>query len=279
MAYDGHYSQDSLRGGMKMARRIPNFFNKEQITKLFDAIQEPDVMISVFLALFCGLRVGEVVRLRKCDFDFEKRFLKIINSKNPNRTSEGYGKDRLVSLPQHLIVPLKMWLEIVGDTEFIFPSISLQGEHIGLQHLEKKYWVALRKAGLREVERVNTRGINIYKYNFHTLRHTYATLLWEKTGDIYAVKNALGHSKVRTTEIYTHVNNKFLQEKIDTAFSPKYAHFEIQQNGKEAQSFKQTDSAMDILKIRLAKGEISILDYQKTMNALNVCQKTVFGIG
>lgn len=105
-----------------MARKIPNFFSRQQILKLFDNIQDADVMIAVFLALFCGLRVGEVVRLRKCDFDFEKRFLKIVNSKNPNKSLEGYGKDRMVALPQHIIVPLQMWFDTIGEDTFVFQT-------------------------------------------------------------------------------------------------------------------------------------------------------------
>ncbi|MBI2564931.1 site-specific integrase [Candidatus Woesearchaeota archaeon] len=175
-------------------RKIPNYLNKHQILKLFDVTQEPDVMIAIFLALFCGLRIGEVVKLRKCDFDFEKRFLKIVNGKSPNKSIEGYGKDRMVALPQHVIIPLKMWFDVIGNNEYLFPSITFPNKHLSLAHLEKKYWVCLEKAGLRDVERIDSAGRKIRKYNFHTLRHTYATLLWEKTGDIYAVKNALGHS-------------------------------------------------------------------------------------
>lgn len=48
-------------------RKIPNYFNKSQLIKLFDCIQEVDLMIAVFIALFCGLRISETVNLRKGD--------------------------------------------------------------------------------------------------------------------------------------------------------------------------------------------------------------------
>lgn len=245
-------------------RKIPNYFNKSQLVKLFDCIQEADLMMAVFISVFCGLRISETVNLCKDDFDFEKRFLKIVNSKNPNRTKEGYGKDRVVAIPSHLISPLKVWFGILGERKCLFPSIS-SDKSICREYLEKKYFSVLVKAGLREIERYDKIGRPIYKYNFHTLRHTYATILWEKTGDIYAVKSALGHSRIRTTEIYTHVNNNVLRDKIDSAFSNSYNGFDIKTN---VQQTHHDINPVQVLKFRLAKGEINLQDYQKTLGVL-----------
>src|SRR3989344_8215157 len=80
----------------------------------------------------------------------------------------------------------------------------------------------LKKANLYFIDKQNKAGNSIARYNFHTLRHSYATMLWEKTGDIYAVKQALGHSDLDITMIYTHVSDKALQNKVNNAFDAPY---------------------------------------------------------
>ena len=63
---------------MARYRKIPNVFNKEQIYSLFDAVNNPDVMMACIVGLFCGLRIGEIVSLRYNDIDLVKKTLKVI---------------------------------------------------------------------------------------------------------------------------------------------------------------------------------------------------------
>ncbi len=250
-------------------RKIPNVFNKEELMKLFDIIQEPDLMMMCFIALFCGLRFSEVLKLQKKNFDFYKKEVKILNSKLPNKSFYGYGKDRVVPLPDEIISPLKKWFELIKDKEYLFSSIERDDAPMCKSHLSRRYWSVLKKAGFRIAIGQNAVGKNVYKFNFHTFRHTYATMLWEKTGDIYLVKNALGHSKLETTTIYTHASTKFMREKVDLAFS-KFRNPSIVRNVRAPERTIDfgNDSPIDVLRLRVARGEISVEEFQKISGLL-----------
>ncbi|MBS3147448.1 tyrosine-type recombinase/integrase [Candidatus Woesearchaeota archaeon] len=228
-------------------RKLPKIFNREDIAKLVDAIDEPWLMTAILFGLFCGLRLGEVCNLRVQDIDFTARRVCVDDSKNPRRTYEGYGKDRVVPFPDCFSSSLKRYLELIGEQTYLFPSIRNSNTPIATGHLWRAYKQALLRANLCRVAKTDARGRPRHQYNFHTLRHTYATLIWEKTGDILSVKAALGHSKIETTMIYTHVTSKVIQDKVNAAFG---------QNVPQKLSDSAKLDPLGILMRRLALGEI-----------------------
>jgi integrase len=247
-------------------RRIPNVFNKEQLVQLLRVIDEPDLMMAVLLGLFCGLRNGEVCRLRVQEVDLSTNKLRVADGKNPNKGSEGYGKDRIVTIPQCLVDTLKKYRGWLGQEEtYMFPSTNLPGRHMHSNDLSRRFKLALHRAGLNVLEKVDSSGHKRNVYRFHTLRHTFATLLWEKTGDVLSVKHALGHSKIETTLVYTHITNKVVEEKINTAFGL----------GKPSISATVLDP-IGVLMRRLAHGEIDVPTFQRLRNALREQQMTEY---
>jgi len=172
-----------------------------------------------------GLRLMECIRLRVKDLDFSRLSITVRQGKG--------GKDRVVTLARELVVPLKRHLESVkliherdvaegfghvylphaldrkysnAATElgwqYVFPagkrSIDPRGNkerrhHINESSLQKAVKIAVRKAGINRPA------------SCHTLRHSFATHLLERGADIRTVQEQLGHSDVKTTEIYTHV--------------------------------------------------------------------------
>ncbi len=238
-------------------QKLPNVFNKEQLVKLFNNVSENDVMIACLLGFFCGLRLGEVTKIRIMDIDFESQRIKIVDSKNPNRHIDGYGKDRYVKMPPQIISPLKKWVEIIGNEPYLFPSVEEPNTPLSKKHLYRKYVKSLDKAGLRTQKYLDARGRPKYNYNFHTLRHSYATFLWEKTGDIYLVKEALGHSDISTTLIYAKVTDEAKNRKIDDAFNRQLNIPVIKPD------------PLEMLKYRLINGEISPEQYKEITQCLN----------
>ncbi len=241
--------------------RLPKTLNREQITGLVSSIDEPWLMVAILLGLFCGLRRREVCQLKIKDVDLSEMKIRVENSKNPNRTSEGYGKDRIVPLPERLIPILKTYLNLLDDnTGYLFPSIKNIEEAIAPGHLWRAYKQALQRANLNHTIKTDTRGRPRHQFNFHTLRHTYATLLWEKTGDILTVKQALGHSKIETTMVYTHASNQVVQEKVQEAF------------GRNSVPRKLSDTTqlnpIGILTRRLALGEIDMPTFKRMRQEL-----------
>jgi integron integrase len=172
-----------------------------------------------------GLRLREALGLRIKDFDFPRRAIMVRHGKG--------GKDRVVTLPDELVLPLQHLIE----------SRRIEHERdcergigaVWLPHaLERKYprapfefgWqflFAARRPGpdprSGEVRRHHIHASAIQKaikravraarierpVSCHTLRHSFATHLLERGMDIRTVQEQLGHADVRTTQIYTHV--------------------------------------------------------------------------
>lgn len=243
--------------------KLPKTLNREEITRLINAIDEPWLMVAVLLALLGGLRRGEVCQLKIKDIDLSEMKIRVENSKNPNRTTEGYGRDRIVPLPERIIPIVRTYLNLLPeDTEYLFPSIKYPDVPIAKGHLWRAYKQVLQRANLNQIAKTDSRGIPRHQFNFHTLRHTYATLLWEKTGDILTVKQALGHSKLETTMVYTHVTNRVVQEKVQEAFGSNRIP-------KTLNNTAQYDP-VGILARRLALGEIDTPTFKRLRQELRI---------
>ena len=251
-------------------RKLPKVFTHEQINKLIAVIDEPWLMVAVLIALFCGLRRHEVTNITVHCLDLQGRRLRIENSKNPNRSWEGYGKDRVVPLPECVIPILEKWLAVRDKKgTYIFPSLKNPELPISDEHLFRAYKKALERASINQVIKIDSKGLPRYQFNFHTLRHTYATLLWEKTGDILIVKHALGHTKLETTMIYTHVTNKVVEQKINNAFIPE--------NKASNTPDMSRHDPVGILMRRLALGEINTKTFKELRDRIRQEQITSNG--
>jgi len=172
-----------------------------------------------------GLRLLESVRLRVKDLDFDHRAVLVRDGKG--------GKDRVVTLPDELVVPLERHL---GNRRTLFERDCSEGlGTVFLPHaLARKYpnaeaewawqyvFVADRasldprsgkrrrhhidESAVQKAVRAALRQSGVHKpASCHTLRHSLATHLLERGADIRTVQEQLGHSDVRTTQIYTHV--------------------------------------------------------------------------
>ncbi len=134
------------------------------------------------LLLGTGIRLASLVNLNVGDVDLGSGTIRINGKGNV---------ERLVFLNRRLKQLLKGYLASHADTsDPLF--LSLRTRRIGARQVELRlaYW--LEQAGVT------------CRCSVHTLRHTFATRLYQKTGDLLLVKRALGHSRITTTEIYTH---------------------------------------------------------------------------
>lgn len=173
-----------------------------------------------------GLRLMELVRLRVQDIDFDYLSVMIWHGKG--------GKHRRVTLAKELITPLK---QQITATKLIYQQDIRNGYYAGvwLPHaLKRKYPFAAKEfgwhylfpanrlsndpesnelrrhhideTGLRKHVKKAAKISNIEKrVTCHTLRHSFATHLLQRGADIRTVQEQLGHSDLRTTQIYTHV--------------------------------------------------------------------------
>jgi len=208
----------------KKQQKLPIVLTQEEIRSVFRALQPPYWLIAG-LMYGSGLRLMESLRLRVKDLDFDYRAIIVRNGKG--------GKDRVVTLPDELIPPLKVQLQqtklihqkdimdgfgrvelpyalkrkwpnadIDFQWQYVSPSLERSvnprtGEvgrhHVHEQSMQRRFKMAVRSSAVQK------------HATCHTLRHSFATHLLERGADIRTVQEQLGHADVRTTQIYTHV--------------------------------------------------------------------------
>lgn len=175
---------------MKMPSRIPEILTKSEVLKMITAISNAKHRLLVETVYGCGLRVSEAAKLKKCDLLFGEGILFVRQGKG--------NKDRIVSLPSTLSKRLEAYLILRNDNNpYVFDSS--RGGHLTIMSIQKIVDRAAAKAGI------------IKNVHPHILRHSYATHLLENGTDIRIIQRLLGHSDVRTTEMYTHVSTALIK--------------------------------------------------------------------
>ena len=267
--------------------KLPDMLTKEQLIKLFENMSIPKLSIACFVALMCGLRIREVCNLEVSDINLEARTIKIRDSKNPNRTKQGYGKDRIVPLPEIAISPIKKWISVIEGSKYFLPSENSPDNNLRTKTLHIWFGEARKRANLGMPDYVIQykkatkfrKDSTVYKIRFHHLRHFYATYVYERTRDLYAVSNLLGHNQVSTTQIYAKVSDKTKKETVDFAFNTPIKTQLFEQNPVNALNYSiptiakaqpKEKSPIEILENRFAKGEISAIDFQTALRLLKV---------
>ena len=168
---------------LKKPKRLPEVLMKEEIRQLLNITTNTKHKLILEMLYGCGLRVSEVVKLRKNDIRFNEGVVVV-------RASKG-NKDRIVTLPNSLKEKLH-FLEIKNENDYVFESE--RGGSLSIKTIQEVMAKSAKKAGIKK---------NVTP---HTLRHSYATHLLEQGTDLRIIQKLLGHSSVKTTEIYTHVS-------------------------------------------------------------------------
>ncbi len=184
-------------------------YTEEEVRVIFSALDAEPINIRalVELAIFTGMRRGEIVGLKWADIDFENQSLSIKRSIYKPKDGKALEKEpkskssiRTISLPEHLI---KTLLEYKAHQD---RHISFMGDA-----WNKLDYVFTEEDGLVMNPQTPTRQFsnflkrhNIRHLKFHGLRHTSATMLLANGCDIKTVSSRLGHADLETTGIYLH---------------------------------------------------------------------------
>ena len=208
----------------KTGKRLPVVFSVEEIREIFRHTEGTSGLI-LKMIYGVGLRVNEGCRLRIKDIDFDQQLINVRDGKG--------GKDRTTLLPASLTVELKAHIARVIDLhvqdlaegfgsvrlpdalarkypgapkekawQYVFPAATrsidpesgtIRRHHVSDSVIQRAMKLAIDRAGIQKHASV------------HTLRHSFATHLLLNGIDIRQIQDLLGHAKVETTMIYTHV--------------------------------------------------------------------------
>jgi len=193
-----------LLEGPRLGRKLPDTLDYPEIVKLLEAIDlsSPEgarnrAMLEVLYS--SGLRVSELVELKRENVYFDLGFLRVVGKGN---------KERLVPIGRDAMKYVRSYLTEIRV-------------HANVQKGSEAH-VFLNKAG-RKISRVSVfliikslaERIGLRKrISPHTFRHSFATHLIEGGADLRAVQEMLGHESITTTEIYTHLDRDYLKQVI-----------------------------------------------------------------
>jgi integrase/recombinase XerD len=175
----------------KRAKLLPNVLSKEEIKLILNAHSNIKHKMMLSLIYSCGLRCGELLALQPVHIDSLRNIVLLKNSKGK--------KDRIVPLSTKILEMLRDYYKVYKPKRYLFEgqTIGLQYDARSLQLILKQ---ALQKTGIKKPA------------TLHWLRHSYATHLLESGTDLRYIQELLGHSSSKTTEIYTHVSTKSIQQ-------------------------------------------------------------------
>lgn len=187
----------------KIGRDLPKVLSVDEINKLIEAIdlsqaegQRNKAIVETLYS--CGLRVTELINLKLSNLYFNEGFIRIIGKGN---------KERLIPISNIAMKEIKYYLE---DRN----KLNINPEHEDILFLNRRGKQLTRVMVFTIIKRLAQKANLKKDISPHTLRHSFATHLIEGGADLRAIQEMLGHESIMTTEIYTHLDRKYLRETI-----------------------------------------------------------------
>ncbi|MGI6048945.1 MAG: site-specific tyrosine recombinase/integron integrase [Petrimonas sp.] len=164
---------------------LPKYLNLSEVKRMIELTTNQKHRCIIKLLYGCGLRLSELLNLKITDIDSGNMVVHIRNSKG--------NKDRVVMLSNQLLQDLREYFSEYKPKEYL-----IEGQGGGV-YSEKSVQNVVKDAAARA-------GIK-KQVTPHILRHSFATHLLENGTDIRYIQQLLGHSSIKTTEIYTHITD------------------------------------------------------------------------
>jgi site-specific recombinase XerD len=179
---------------LREPQKIPQVMSPDEMRRLLAVASSLKVRVLLSLGYGCGLRAGEIVRLKAKHIDSAQKIIRIEQSKG--------RKDRNVMLSPEMLDLLRQWWKVRPSRHeagtpvqerWLFPSRKTAGRPITTRQLSRLFHEATEAAGIKK------------SVSLHALRHSFATHLLEGGTDIRVIQALLGHDKLDTTARYTRV--------------------------------------------------------------------------
>lgn len=166
----------------------------KEVSRLFDVVENDKHKAILQTIYACGLRISELLHLEIAHICGDRKTFHLKGSKGK--------KDRIVPVPEELLVHLRIYYKKNLPHKYLFEghgSTALNPKPYTAASVRKLLHRAAKKAHIKKT------------VTPHTLRHSYATHLYENGINLRSIQVLLGHNSSKTTEIYTHVTNMHIK--------------------------------------------------------------------
>lgn len=180
-------------------KKLPIILDSKEILRL---LEQPSKVSKIGLRnlaimkimINCGLRVSEVIELRRININLLTGKLAVIEGKG--------GRDRNLKIPIKLLPLLIKWVRVGPQKDFFFSSLA--GRKLSRKYLFQMIKQYSKKAGI------------LKKISPHSLRHFFATEFYRQTKDIETLRKILGHASIITTTIYITLANIDVEKSMES---------------------------------------------------------------
>lgn len=194
-----------LLEGPKLARKIPDFLTIEEINATLASLdlshpqgQRNKAILETLYS--CGLRVSELVNLKLSNYYPEQSYIRVIGKSDKERIVP-IGSEAIKYIDIYLSTDRRHLKDIKKASEDIL-FLNRRGARLSRVMIFNIVKKAVKDAGLSKT------------VSPHTFRHSFATHMVEGGADLKSVQDMLGHESITTTEIYTHLDTKYLRDTI-----------------------------------------------------------------
>ncbi|RLD52816.1 MAG: integrase [Bacteroidetes bacterium] len=171
-------------------KQLPDVLSQQEVKQIITSIKNIKHKTIISLIYSAGLRRSELINFKIKDIDSERKTIKISQSKG--------NKDRYVGLSEKILLMLRQYYKEYRPEKWLFEGAG--GKQYSPSSIRSIFERAKKDAGISK------------KITLHGLRHSYATHLHEKGIDIRVIQELLGHNSIKTTEIYTHISKKRIND-------------------------------------------------------------------
>lgn len=164
---------------------LPTVLSSKEISKILEVTKNLKHKTILFLIYSAGLRLNELLELKLGDIDSDAMKIHVRQDKGK--------KDRYIMLSENVLNLLREYYKVYTPKNFIFEGQN--GGKYSPKSVQSVFKRSLQNSGIRK------------KATVHTLRHSFATHLLDEGTDIRYIQELLGHKRLETTQIYTHVSS------------------------------------------------------------------------
>jgi len=167
-------------------KKLPVVFSKQEVSKILEHTRNLKHRAIIAFAYSSGLRLDEVRQVKLTDIDSSRMQIRVSNGKG--------NKSRYTILSKQILEMLREYWSDYRPKVYLFEGFKKR-EPLSISTLQTIFYQRMKAVGIKK------------QASFHTLRHSFATHLLEQGVNLRVIQALLGHTSIKTTTIYTHLQN------------------------------------------------------------------------